>query len=392
MISPKAKLVAGVSFTQTLAWASSYYLLAILAEAMARDVGASASTIFSALSVAILISGAVGPLAGRLIDRTGGRAVLAASNVLLAAGLVLLSQAHGIAAVFAAWTIIGAGMGRGLYEAAFACVTRFHGADSRKLITTITLVAGFASTVGWPLTALFEAWWSWRGACLAWAAVHVFLALPVNLWSVPVLGRVEEGAAPAPAGEAAPVARLALLLVGAFFCLEWFISTSMAVHLPRVLEQQGLSREGAIAAASLVGPAQVAARFVEITLLQRLRPAAVSVLASAAHPTGVAALFALGAAAAPLFTIVHGAGNGLFTIARGTLPLALFGPRDYGLRLNLLMVPGRITQAASPFLFGLAVDHLSSRALLVTALLGLAATFITAHLCRGHLAHAPQAS
>jgi len=388
MISTASRLVGGLSITQTIAWASSYYLLAILADAIAGDVGTSTSTVFLALSVAILISGAVGPVAGRLIDRTGGRMVVAGSNLLFAAGLIALSQAHDVIWLFASWVVIGLGMGLGLYEAAFACVTRFFGAASRKPITIVTLVGGFASTIGWPLTTVLETWLGWRGACLAWAGMHMALALPLNLLCVPPLGTASEKETQAPASSGAPIAMFATIMVAVYLCLEWFISTGIAVHLPRLLEIGGLSRNEAVAMGALVGPAQVAARLFEYTILQRLQPASMAMIAAMTHPVGVGLLYAAGSTAAPAFTILHGAGNGMFTIARGTLPLALFGPRNYGYRLNMLMMPARLTQAAAPFLLGLAVDGMAQNALLVTASAGIAATLIVAKLAKGQILRA----
>jgi MFS family permease len=166
---------------QTLAWASSYYLPAMLATPMARDLGVAAPTVFAAFSLALLVSAALGPFAGRAIDRWGGRPVLVASNLVFAAGLAGLGVAPGPGAMFAAWVLMGVGMAAGLYEAAFAALVRLHGHASRNLITGITLFAGFASTVGWPLSSLLEAQVGWRGACFAWAALHLLLGLPLNL-------------------------------------------------------------------------------------------------------------------------------------------------------------------------------------------------------------------
>lgn len=166
--------------TQTLAWASSYYLPAILADAIGKDVGASSSTVFGAFSVALLMSAAIGPFAGKLIDRRGGPPVLIASNLVFAAGLAALSQAQQPLHVFAAWATMGLAMGSGLYEAAFATAVRLHGQQARRTITGITLFAGFASTVGWPLTAWLESSMGWRGACLVWAGLHVVIGLPLR--------------------------------------------------------------------------------------------------------------------------------------------------------------------------------------------------------------------
>lgn len=140
---------------QTLAWASSYYLLAVLGHAIGRDTGSSAAVVFGAFSVALLVAG-VSPVASRAIDRFGSRSVLIASNLVFALGLLILSRATQASHVFAAWAVMGVAMGSGLYEAAFATVVRLHGTQARRAITGITLFAGFASTVGWPPSAYLE--------------------------------------------------------------------------------------------------------------------------------------------------------------------------------------------------------------------------------------------
>ena len=170
--------------TQTLAWASSYYLPAILAVPMARDLGVSTPTVFAAFSAALVLSALIGPYAGRSIDLRGGRPVLMATNLVFAIGLVVLAYADGVAGLFVGWLFLGIGMGSGLYEAAFSALVRIYGHEARGPITGVTLIAGFASTVGWPLSTWLEVSFGWRGACLAWAVLHVAIALPLN-WSLP---------------------------------------------------------------------------------------------------------------------------------------------------------------------------------------------------------------
>ena len=177
--------VAALGSAQTLSWASSYYLPAVLASTIAPDVGVSVPTFFAAFSWAMAVSALLGPYAGRAIDLGGGRPVLVATYLVFAAGLVLLARADSLAGLLVAWTVLGAGMGAGLYEAAFAALVRLHGRDARGMITGIALVAGFASTVGWPLSAWMNEAWGWRGACFGWAVLHLLLGLPLHLWPAP---------------------------------------------------------------------------------------------------------------------------------------------------------------------------------------------------------------
>lgn len=367
--------VAALGSAQTLAWASTYYLPAMLAAPMAKDLGVAMPTVFAAFSVALVVSALLGPRAGAAIDRFGGRPVLIGTSLVFAAGLAGLGLAQGPVGLFAAWVVLGLGMGSGLYEAAFAALVRLYGKDARTTITGITLVAGFASTVGWPLSTLLEAQLGWRGACFVWAGLHLVLGLPLNalLPKAAPLEPPSTQASDAPR-QAEPVASLrATLLLSFVFAATWFISTAMAAHLPRLLQAAGVSLAGAVFVGALIGPAQVGARLLEFGLLRKVHPLLSARLAAALHPLGVALFALLGAPAAAAFGILHGAGNGILTIAKGTLPLVIFGPEGYGRRQGLLMVPARILQALAPWLFGLALDRWGAAALALSAAAGVLA-------------------
>jgi MFS family permease len=311
--------------------------------------------VFGAVSAALLLTAALGPPVGRAIDRRGGRDVLVASNIVLAAGLALLGAAPGPVGLAAGWAVMGVGMALGLYDTAFATLAGLYGREARGPITGITLVAGFASTVGWPTSAILLDALGWRGACFAWAGLHLAIGLPLNRLLVPApdLPPEAEGASAADA----PPPRGAFAVLAFVFAVTWFVSTAMAAHLPRLLQAEGASPAAAIGAAALVGPAQVAARVVEFSLLRRLHPLATARLATLLHPLGAGVLTLLGAPAAAAFALLHGAGNGMLTIAKGTLPLALFGPAGYGLRTGWISAPARMAQAAAPLAFGLCLDE-----------------------------------
>jgi MFS family permease len=347
-------VVSTLGITQTLAWGSTYYLPAVFADPVAASLHISRTWFFGIFSAALLLSGLLGPLAGRVIDRHGGRDVLAATNLIFAAGLMLLALAANLAGLALGWAVIGIGMGFGLYEAAFATAAGIYGAEARRAITGITLFAGFASTVGWPLSAALIHAFGWRGACLGWALLHLVLGLPANRLLVP-----RAKAAPPPAAAAGDTGTVpwTMIVLASVFGATWFVSTALAAHLPRLLQALGLAPAEAVFAASLVGPAQVAARLVEFSLLRNASPMLSARLATMLHPMGAACLALLGPMAAIPFVLLHGAGNGLLTIARGTLPLALFGAAGYGLRTGLLAAPARVLQGAAPLVFGLILDR-----------------------------------
>ncbi len=302
------------------------------------------------------MSAFLGPSVGRLIDRSGGRGVLICSNLVFALGLGLLGATQNVAMLVLAWGVMGIGMGMGLYDAAFAALAAVYGRDARGPITGVTLFAGFASTIGWPTSAILAELVGWQGACFFWAAMHLVLGLPLNLL-LPRGTWTHEPATPGLATAApSPVPAYTMALLAFVFAATWFVTAAMAAHLPLLLRDAGATPEAAIAAAALVGPAQVAARLVEFSLLRRVHPLISARLATLTHPIGALTLATLGGWAAPAFALLHGAGNGMLTIAKGTLPLALFGPVGYGHRSGLLSVPARGTQAAAPFLFGLALE------------------------------------
>ncbi|MFN9101258.1 MAG: MFS transporter [Betaproteobacteria bacterium] len=370
---------------QAVGWASSFYLPTLLAEPMARDLGTTPPTVFAALSAALLIGALVSPWAGRRIDIGDGRAMLLRAWVLFVAGLGMLTAAQGLGTLLLAWTLLGLAMGCGLYDAAFATLVRLYGPAARRAISGITLIAGFASTVGWPLTAWMEAHAGWRGAVLGWIALQVLVALPLLL-SLPDAPDATPGAAPPAAGAAAadpaapPPRRGQLVLVALLFVCLGFVSTSVATHLPALLMALGVPLAGAVALAALAGPAQVTARLAELGLLSRFSPLLAARLAAAGHPAAVVAALLLGPAGALPFVLLHGLGNGLLTIVRGTLPLALFGSVGYGARQGVIALPGRLVGAASPFLLGWVLEHHGRAALGLTAVLGVVALLILALL------------
>ena len=370
----KRLVVLLLGTSQTLAWASSYYIPAILAGEMARDLGVETSTIFVAFSCAMLLTAFLGPRVGRSIDQYGGRRVLLASNLVFILGLAMLALAQGPAMLFAAWLVLGLAMAMGLYDAGFATLAGLYGKEARSAITGITLIAGFASTVGWPLSGIMQAEFGWRGACWGWALIHLALAMPLNL----LLPRGTQRAAPAaPSVPATAVAaretRRTAILLAFVFASGGFAAAALAAHLPVLLVAAGATPAAAIAAGALMGPAQVAARVLEFTLLRRAHPLLSAKLAQVTHPIGAAILLIFGAPFAAVFVLLHGAGNGVNTIVRGTLPLAIFGPAGYGARQGLIVAPARFLGALAPALFGFVVAGYGAHALWFTAGLSLAA-------------------
>lgn len=341
-------IVPVLGITQILAWGSSYYLPAVLAKPVADDTGWSLSWIVGGLSLGLLVAGLASPFVGRQIKQFGGRPVLIASALFLSAGLAGLALAPNLIAFVAAWLLLGLGMGCGLYDPAFSTLGRLYVDRARQLITALTLFGGFASTVCWPLSAFFVSEMGWRGACLAYAAIHLCISLPLYLFALPKepraaeLTRIESE----PAKSIVPPIRIFLLLA-LTITVSAMVSTVISVHLLTLLQARDMSLAAAVALGALVGPSQVGARFVESLIGKYHHP----IWTKLASVTCVAIGLGLLLDNLPFVyvtLIFYGAGIGLESIARATLPLALFGPEDYAPIMGKLARPSLLAQAVAP--------------------------------------------
>jgi predicted MFS family arabinose efflux permease len=266
-------------------------------------------------------------------------------------------------------------MATGMFEVAFAAIVRIFGKKSHNALVGVTMVAGFASVAGWTISVFVEARYGWRGVCWFWAAMNVLVALPLNAF-IPRASDSSE--TPAPAEERNQTAQPSVLvhdpkrekyltvLLAFVFASSGFISMGMMSHLPRLLDGVGVPLLVAFSIGALVGPAQITGRILDFTFLRRLHPLIGTRIAALAHPLGIAVLVVLGAPFAALFVILHGLGNGILIIARGTLPLALFGPQGFGRRQGWLTMPAKFAQAIAPFTFGLALTQWGTGVLWLT--------------------------
>jgi hypothetical protein len=363
--------VPAIGIAQIIAWGSSFYLPAVLAKPTVADTGWPLPWVVGAFSLALLVSGLVSPRVGDLIEARGGRPVLATGAATIALGLVVMALAPNLPVYVLAWCLVGAGMGAGLYDAAFAALGRLHGLAARREITNLTLVAGFASTVCWPLAALFVSEWGWRGACLAFAALLLAVAVPLYLAAFPrearreVVARV--AATDGESGRAGPErrggrGRSALLsplfvLTAAAFTLSSVIASIVSVHLITLMEARGVALAAAVGFGALIGPAQVGARVVESLFGARYHPLWTMFASTLCVAAGVALLWSGMPAVLAAAFVFYGAGMGIKSIARGTLPLALFGADGYAPLMGRMAMPILVTQAASPSLGAVLIER-----------------------------------
>jgi hypothetical protein len=353
-------VIAVLGFTQCLAWGSSVYLLTVLAKPISVDTGWSLTSVVAGLSLGLLIAGLVSPAMGRAVERRGGRPVLALGSVALAVGLAAMGLARGPISYFAAWAVLGIGMAAGLYDAAFATLGHLYGREARRLITNLTLIGGFASTAAWPLSAVLVEALGWRGACFSYAAMHVALGVPMHWLLLPPgapARHVDAAPGPAPvastrAGDDPPPRgyRTLVWMLGANFTLQAIISSVMSVHLLAMLQGLGLALATAVGLGTVVGPSQVGGRLLEVGFGRYFHPVWTAVAASAFTLAGVGLLLVADPAVIAIALVLYGAGNGIKTIVKGTLPLAVFGPSGYASLLGRLALPTLIAQAVAPTL------------------------------------------
>jgi MFS family permease len=338
-------VVSALGIGQILAWGSSYYLLAVLAVPIARDTGWSPTWIVGGLSLGFLVSGFVSPSVGGAIERFGGRPILMTSAVLLAVGLLGLGLAPNLPSFVAAWILVGCGMSCGLYDPAFSTLGRIYGEAARPLITGVTLWGGFASTVCWPISAFLTDHLGWRGACLTYAAVHIAVVLPIYAFGVPQ--ETQHRLAPGKVAANAPVDRQAFVLLAAGFTLASVIMTLIAVDLLALLQSQGVGMAAAVGLGALIGPSQVGARVFEMLLGRKAHPIWSLLVSTVLVAVGLGML--IGAPGTMAVGIVlYGSGSGIRSIARGTVPLALFGREGYAALMGRIAMPTLVAQAASP--------------------------------------------
>jgi MFS family permease len=349
-------VVAALGVTQILAWGSTFYLFGVLANPIASDTGWSYDWVASGVSVGLLIAGMVSPRVGRAISKWGGRPILAVSTVLLAAGLLLLGCSQSIAWYLTAWLLVGIGMGFGLTDAAFSTLGSIYGENARGAITSLTLFAGFASTVCWPLSAYVIEHLGWRGACFIYAAMQIGVALPILLLALPRRSFIapsidNEGAhsqASLAPGQLSMFSLLAVVLT-----LSAAILSMLGIHLLPLLQARGLELSAAVALGVILGPAQVGARVVEMLAGRHYHPIWTMMASTALVAAGTGLLFA-DFPAYSVAIVLYGAGNGIGSVARGTLPLAVFGSSRYPTLMGRLALPILVSMALAPFLGAIA--------------------------------------
>lgn len=366
-----------LAITQILSWGALYYAFSILAPVMGPSLGLRPELIYGAFSWSLLVASLVATPAGMLLDRFGGQGVMATGSLVCGAGLIWLSQATGALGLIGAWTVLGVAMALTLYEAAFATINRKFQHNSRQAISNLTLFAGFASTIFWPLTLTLNTAIGWRNTYLWFGAAQLLLCLPLHL----LLGR-DRPVLPAPLAQVERHHTLAEALrhpafwqLAAAFAANSFIFSALSVHLIPLLQDFGHTAAVAVLMAALIGPMQVVGRICERTFARAVIPQKVGMFTFGALPAAILALVLFGsqAWAVAVFCALYGLSNGILTIVRGTLPQAMFGRKNYGAISGAMSGPSLLAKAAGPLVAAAILRSYPAPVPLLLVLLGVAA-------------------
>jgi predicted MFS family arabinose efflux permease len=366
LITRRTVLFLGLS--QLVCWGISYYLIGVFGELIAADLGWSPSLTYGGFSAALLVMGLSSPITGRLIDRYGGRLVMVAGSGFAALGCIGLGLTHNPASYYAAWLCLGLAMRFTLYDAAFAALARIGGQLARRPIAQITLLGGLASTTFWPLGHALAAQLGWRGALFAYAG-FALLTVPLHL-AIPN-GRHEDLETPMTDERPKPAEIrcdrvFAAWLYALIAMLASFLNAGMSAHMIGLLTGLGLAASVSVWIATLRGVGQTSARLCEVLFGSRLHPLNLNLIAAAVLPVCfiIGLLSGQFILAAIVFAFLYGAGNGILTITRGTLPLVLFDHRSYGAFVGQLLVPSFLLSAAAPVAYAFVIERFGDTAAL----------------------------
>lgn len=355
--------VAALGVTQIIGYGTLYYSFSILAPDMAAQFSWSSEWVFGALSAALLVGGLTAPWLGVLFDRIGAGRVMASGSLAAAVALIACALAPNKAAYVAALIAIEVSANLVQYGAAFALLVQIRPQVASRSITYLTLIAGFASTIFWPITTALHAHLSWQNVYLVFAVLNLVICLPVHAWlsrSGTAPRAVASTAAPQVAGRLPPQRRrlgFAIMVTG--FSLMSLSSSAMLVHLVPLLSGLGLGATAALVG-TLFGPSQVGSRLINMLFGKNLPPLHLAVIAAMLIPGGVLVLLfsAPSVAGAMVFAVIFGMGNGLLSIVTGTLPLHLFGSEGYGKLQGKMMAARLILSALAPFVLAFAMENL----------------------------------
>ena len=397
---PSFRAIVGLGTTQVVGWGTTFSALPIFGTPIAQDLALAREWVFGGITVMLLMSALIAPRMGKLVDRLGARPIMVVGSVIAALAMVLQSVAWNLATYMLGWVVIGLATPMMLGNAAMPGLVQVVGPNARTAITSLMLISGLTSTIFLPLNAWLLGTVGWRNAYLVFAVMHLVICAPLH-WLVLRRGEGQEvqatGAARPrnafpPEGVLAPEQRRrAFVLLAIWMCTEGLITWGLYLQVIDIFVASGLTMAQAIGVWAIVGPCQALARLIELMSGGRHSILTTTMGASLGVSLSFLALLPLGVSltTAVAFCICMGLGHGLFAIARNTLPLALFGVKEFGTYMGLLTVPQNIVNAVAPVLFAAVLSRVSVSGTLwiaaVSAWIGLVSVYYLVTFCRASM-------
>jgi predicted MFS family arabinose efflux permease len=394
-LSGHTPLLCGLALTRIIGWGSTYYAPSVLAGYLDREMGLGPELVFSGITILLLTGAFAAPALGKHLDAHGTRRSMCVGAVICGLGLATLALAQGPVSYLASWFVIGIGHAMTLANVGNVTVAQVMGERTRRALGLMMLVTGFSSSVFWPLAAFLSQAYGWRVAWLIFAAMQIVIVLPIH-FAIPAYHRspaaeaVAEPAKTADEGSAPHGQRRGIFwLLALIFSASGLVSWGLPLNLIALLQSSGLSQASAVGIASLGGPATLLARLVDAVAGERFPVERVALGGLVLGPLAcLIMVFAPGSVmTAVTFVVCFSAAMGVISVARATLPLALFGRQGFGAMLGKLAVPQNIAFAVAPLLFAVMIESMGNRATLVASaaiqLVGFLAMLWLVRLLRG---------
>ena len=381
----KDRPIIMLAIAQMLIWACLYYSFPALLLHWEDSLGWSRSDLTAAFTIALFVSAFCSPLYGRLIDSGKGALMMTGASVLGGCCLLLLTLVTKLWQFYLLWGLIGVCLAGSLYEPCFALITRARGAQAKRSIIFVTLVAGFAGTLSFPVAHSMVAAFDWRSAVLLFAVVAIFVVAPL-MWfgasAIELAGHARRAQIP----EEAQTQRT-FLRSPVFWCLAVAFSLAALMqgitlhHLLPMLDERGIQPEVAVIAISFIGPMQVAGRLAMMAAERHVSNHGIAITCFVLMAISI--LFLIGAGVTPtllvVFVILFGGAYGMVSIIRPVIARELLGESQFGAKSGALALVYLIGSASAPLL-GALIWSVGGYDLVLPGLLVLAAVGLSFYL------------
>lgn len=396
-------LLPALALGQIVGWGTTYYMPSVLAPALMRDLGLSATEVYLGVTIMLVFGGLGSPLAGRLFDRFGAARFLPVGPVMIGLGQLMFAAFPSAVTWYGAWVSFGLAMAFGLTLTVNTFLSRYVGPGARRQIGILALMVALAPTLFWPLTTMLEARFGWRAALAIYGLLQLCVLLPVQVWIAvhwsdrlvePSSDETESEAAPPPPVLPVRTRTIAIVAMVITFMAQGFASWGLPLHVITLFQALGLDRATAVDVAAASGAAAIAARLIEVMLGQRIHPITTTGISIAVLSP---MLVLLGSPLEPvtsawIFILVWSGANGILGVLRVTLPLYLFGADAYGTLMGRMSLPQNLAFAAAPAIFAMVIGQAGPQAALwlaiAASLTALVAAAALARIARPPLARA----